>query len=128
MGIKGKMNQWRKGQAKKKAEESDKDFHERAGELIRRCGIIAHELRCDFQPYIKLIGGGSGGTKPALQVIDTTKQLKEKEERERKQKIAQDTDEFKKGQIDKKGALEEAKAIAKEAEELKAQQTKEIQN
>jgi len=125
MGIKGKMSQWRKGQAKKKREVVVNEFHERAKEFIRRAKVAREELRCDFQPYIDIAEGGQGA-RPKLQVIDATKELKKEEEIARKAKIVADAKEFEKGQV-KKEAKEDSltKEKGKEAEEAKAKEVAE---
>ena len=103
MGIKGKMNQFRKGQVKKAQEE----LQSRADQFLAEYKVIRTRYQCDFQAYFNFINEG-GGIVPKLRIIDITKQIEAERTVERK---AYEMEE----------EAKEAKRIEDEAKKLEAE-------
>lgn len=80
MGFKNKVARF----FKNKAKEELKDLQNRADQFMKEYKVIRARYRCDFQAYMKLMDGGEGGLKPALRIIDATKDIEAEEEAERK--------------------------------------------
>lgn len=98
MGIKTKMNQFRKDQDKEKQakeQEITKSFLDRYKE-------IRIEYQRDFQAIFRFVEGGKGGIVPMLTVIDVTEVLKKEAEEAKAKEVAEGIKEFNKGQVNNK--------------------------